>query len=138
MNVVVVGGGKVGSHLAKTLIADGHTVTLVEIEPDRCEVLAGRVSGAAIVCGDGDEPYILDEANARNANAIVAATGHDEDNLVVCLLGKMEYGVGLTVARINNPANEWLFTEAFGVDVPVSNTTMIVDALDRCVEKGCA
>ena len=81
---------------------------------------------------------MLDEASARNADAIVAVTGHDEDNLVVCLLGKLEYNVALTVARINNPANQWLFTESFGVDVPVSNTNMIVTALDECVGKACA
>jgi len=82
-----------------------------------------------VVCGDGDEPYVLDEANARSADAIVAATGHDEDNLVVCLLGKLEYNAPLTIARINNPANAWLFTERFGVDVPVSNTAIMAEVL---------
>ena len=67
----------------------------------------------------GGEP--LTEGRA----AVIAATGHDEDNLVVCLLGKYEYKVPLTLARINNPKNEWLFTERFGVDVPVSQTSMI-------------
>ena len=59
----------------------------------------------------------------------MAATGHDEDNLVVCLLGKLEYEAPLTVARINNPANAWLFTERFGVDVPVSNTAIMTEVL---------
>ena len=72
------------------------------------------------MCGDGDEPYVLEDADVAKADAIVAATGDDEDNLVVCLLGKYEYNVPLTIARINNPKNEWLFTEQFGVDVPVS------------------
>jgi trk system potassium uptake protein TrkA len=129
MFVVVVGGGKVGSHLSKTLAGDGHTVTLVEEDADRCESLAERLPGVTIVCGDGDEPYILDEANVRNADAVVAATGHDEDNLVVCLLGKIEYDVPLTVARINNPANDWLFGDAFGVDVKVSNTEIMTEVL---------
>lgn len=129
MFVVVVGGGKVGAHLAKTLTGDGHSVTLVEEDVERCELLEELVPGVTIVCGDGDEPYILDEANVRNADAIVAATGHDEDNLVVCLLGKMEYDVPLTVARINNPANDWLFSEAFGVDVRVSNTQIMTEVL---------
>jgi trk system potassium uptake protein TrkA len=129
MFVVVVGGGKVGSHLSKTLAGDGHKVTLVEEDVDRCEALAERLPGVTIVCGDGDEPYILDEANVRNADAVVAATGHDEDNLVVCLLGKIEYDVPLTVARINNPANDWLFGDAFGVDVKVSNTEIMTEVL---------
>jgi trk system potassium uptake protein TrkA len=129
MFAVIVGGGKVGSHLAMTLAEEDHQVTLVEVDQDRCAMLAELVEGVTVVCGDGDEPYVLDEANARMADAIVAATGHDEDNLVVCLLAKLEYNAPLTIARINNPANEWLFTERFGVDVPVSNTAIISEVL---------
>lgn len=131
MFTLVIGGGKVGAHLAKTLAADGHQVTLVELNPERCEQLDELVEGVTIICGDGDEPYVLDDANARNADAIVAATGDDEDNLVVCLLGKMEYEVPLTIARINNPANAWLFTSRFGVDVPVSNTEIMTEVLKK-------
>ncbi len=74
---------------------------------------------------------MLEDANARSADAIVAATGDDEDNLVVCLLGKYEYKVPLTIARINNAENEWLFTERFGVDVPVSNTAIMAEVLQH-------
>ena len=129
MYVLIVGGGKVGSHLAKTLAAEGHQVTIVEVDQERCAILEDLMEGVRIICGDGDEPYVLDEANARSADAIVAATGHDEDNLVVCLLGKLEYNVPLTIARINNPANAWLFTQRFGVDVPVSNTAIMAEVL---------
>ena len=129
MYVLIVGGGKVGSHLAKTLAAEGHQVTIVEVDQDRCAILEDLMEGVRIICGDGDEPYVLDEADARNADALVAATGHDEDNLVVALLGKMEYDSPLTVGRINNPSNAWLFTERFGVDVPVSNTAIMADVL---------
>jgi len=131
MFAVIVGGGKVGSHLAQTLAEDGHEVALVEVDPDRCELLDGFAPGVRVICGDGDEPYVLDDAEAQRADAIVAATGHDEDNLVVCLLGRLEYEVPLTVARINNPANAWLFTERFGVDVPVSNTSIMADVLKK-------
>jgi trk system potassium uptake protein TrkA len=130
MFAVIVGGGKVGSHLAGTLAEQGHEVAIVEIDPDRCEALQELASnGIRVICGDGDEPYVLDDANTRSADAVVAATGHDEDNLVVCLIGKLEYDVPLTVARINNPSNGWLFTERFGVDVPVSNTAIMADVL---------
>ncbi len=129
MFVLIVGGGKVGSHLAKTLAGEGHQVTIVEVDSDRCALLEELMEGVRVICGDGDEPYVLDEADARNADALVAATGHDEDNLVVSLLGKMEYDSALTVARINNPSNAWLFTERFGVDVPVSNTAIMADVL---------
>jgi trk system potassium uptake protein TrkA len=131
MQVLIVGGGKVGSHLAKTLSANGDTVTIVEVSEDRCARLEEILEGVTIICGDGDEPYVLDEANARTADALVAATGHDEDNLVVCLLGKAEYQSPLTIARINNHENAWLFTERFGVDVPVSNTAIMAEVLQH-------
>jgi trk system potassium uptake protein TrkA len=137
MFVVIVGGGKVGSHLAQTLGSEGNDVTLVEFRPEQCgrleEELGGLQDNVRLICGDGDEPYILEDANINNADAVVAATGDDEDNLVVCLLGKYEYKVPLTIARINNPKNEWLFTDQFGVDVSVSNTAMIVKLLDEKV-----
>lgn len=136
MDVVIVGGGKVGSHLGKLLSSKGHGVTVVEIEEARCTVLRETLSGVRIVCGDGDEPYILDEAELRNAHAVVAATGHDEDNLVVCLLAKLEYAVPLAIARINSPANEWLFTERFGVDVPVSSTNVMFSLIESEVSMG--
>jgi trk system potassium uptake protein len=131
MQVLIVGGGKVGSHLAKTLSANGDTVTIVEVMEERCERLREILENVTIICGDGDEPYVLDEANARSADALVAATGHDEDNLVVCLLGKAEYSAPLTIARINNADNAWLFTERFGVDVPVSNTAIMAEVLQH-------
>jgi len=135
MQVLIVGGGKVGSHLARTLAGEGHQVTLVEVDERKCATLEEVLDGVRVVCGDGDEPYVLDDADARTADAIVAATGHDEDNLVVSLLGKLEYDVPLTVARINNPSNAWLFTDRFGVDVPVSNTAIMADVL-RSVSLG--
>ena len=131
MQVLIVGGGKVGSHLAKTLSANGDTVTVVEVSEERCARLEELLDNVTIICGDGDEPYVLDEANARTADALVAATGHDEDNLVVCLLGKAEYQSPLTIARINNHENAWLFTERFGVDVPVSNTAIMAEVLQH-------
>jgi trk system potassium uptake protein len=135
MYVVIVGGGKVGSYVAKQLAEGGHRVAIVEQDEERCELLAEEMQhlGVKVVCGDGDEPYVLDGADVRAADAIVAATGHDEDNLVVTLLGRQEYKVPATIARINNPRNEWLFTEEFGVDMPVSSTKMIAELLDRCV-----
>lgn len=140
MFVVIVGGGKVGSHLAKMLAESGNRVALIEVNEDRVELLAEEMEalGVTLIMGDGDEPGVLDEADVRSADAIIAATGHDEDNLVVTLLGKNEYHVPVTIGRINNPRNAWLFTDQFGVDVYVSNTTMIAELLDQCVNgAGC-
>ena len=138
MYTVIVGGGKVGSHLAKMLAEQGHRVSLIEVLPARVDVLRDEMAAAGVnlVCGDGDEPSALEDVDVRTADALVAATGHDEDNLVVTLLGKNEYRVPFTIARINNPRNEWLFTEEFGVDMPVSNTQMMAELLDKCVMKG--
>jgi trk system potassium uptake protein len=137
MYIVIVGGGKVGSYLAQTLGKQGHDVTVVEFRPEQCTRLEGELQdNVTLICGDGDEPYILEDANVGRANAVVAATGDDEDNLVVCLLAKAEYKVPLTIGRINNPKNEWLFTDEFGVDVAVSNTTMIANLLEERVVSG--
>lgn len=137
MFVVIVGGGKVGSHLAKLLAARGGRVTLIEVNPERCALLSEEMdaAGVRLICGDGDEPSVLDDADARSAGIIVAATGHDEDNLVVTLLGKNEYKVPITLARVNNPQNEWLFTDEFGVDVPVCSTTVMVELLKQRVSQ---
>ena len=137
MNIVIVGGGKVGSHLARVLADHGAAVTLVEESAARVRLLDEemRAAGVRLVHGDGDEPSVLEDAGIRNADAVVAATGHDEDNLVVTLLGKHEYRVPLTIARTNNPRNEWLFNDRFGVDNHVSSTASIVDLLGCCVEE---
>jgi trk system potassium uptake protein TrkA len=129
MRVVIVGGGKVGSNLALMMGREGHDVTLVEIDRDKCTVLGENLSDVRVMCGDGDEPTVLEAADIRAADVVVAATGDDEDNLVVCLLAKAEYETGLTMARVSNPKNEWLFTPLFGVDVPVSQTSMIASLL---------
>lgn len=136
MYVVIVGGGKVGSYLARILKEANYEVTLVEQRREQCDKIAEETTGVDIVCGDGCEPYILDEARLSKADAVVAATGHDEDNLVICLLGKYEYETPHTIARINNPKNEWLFTSKFGVDIAVSNTHMIAKILQEEVSLG--
>lgn len=139
MRVLIVGGGKVGSHLAETLAAQNNEISLVEVDEERCALLKDELpKGVALTCGDGDEPLVLEEAGIRAVDAVVAATGHDEDNLVVTLLGKQEYDVPFTIARINNPRNEWLFTKEFGVDTAVLSTTIISDLLDKCFDAGCA
>jgi trk system potassium uptake protein len=135
MFAVIVGAGKVGSHLAKLLAEQGSKITLIEEDEKRFKLLAPEMeaAGVTLVHGDGDEPSVLEKADVRSADAIIAATGHDEDNLCVTLLGKSEYKVPLTIGRINNPRNEWLFTDEFGVDMPVSSTTMIADLLKGCL-----
>jgi trk system potassium uptake protein TrkA len=136
MYVVIVGGGKVGSYLARMLIESGYEVTLVEERKEQVTKIREDLPDANIITGDGCEPYVLDEARVLKADAVVAVTGHDEDNIVVCMLSKLEYEVPSTIARINNPKNEWLFRESFGVDIALSNTHMIAKLLQEEIALG--
>jgi trk system potassium uptake protein len=134
--VVIVGGGKVGSYLARMLTETGYEVTLVEERKEQCAKIREDQPDLNIVCGDGCEPDVMDQARMLKADAAVAVTGHDEDNIVVCMLAKHEYEVPQTIARINNPKNEWLFRDSFGVDVALSNTHMIAKLLQEEVALG--
>ncbi|MFA5866978.1 MAG: TrkA family potassium uptake protein [Actinomycetota bacterium] len=136
MYVVIVGGGKVGSYLAKMLTDTGYEVTLVEERKEQVVKIREDMPELNVILGDGCEPYILDESRVLKADAVVAVTGHDEDNIVVCMLAKLEYEVPNTIARINNPKNEWLFRESFGVDVALSNTHMIAKLLQEEIALG--
>lgn len=135
MFAVIVGGGKVGSFIAETLQAKNHRVTVVEQRPEAAERLK-KESSLNVVEGDGCEPYILEKAQTAKADVVVAATGHDEDNLVVCLLSKLEYEVPLTIGRINNPRNAWLFDKKRRVDVAVSSPHIIASLLEEEVSLG--
>ena len=123
MYIIVVGAGKVGYHLVKLLMAQGHEVMLIEKEKSKVAGLAGEL-GDSVIQGDGSAMEILTEAGANRADVIVAATGHDEDNLVICQLAKMMFFGPRTIARVNNP----LFEETFwnlGIDATVSATKLI-------------
>ncbi|MCO5228555.1 MAG: TrkA family potassium uptake protein [Thermomicrobiales bacterium] len=120
MYVIVVGAGKVGYYLAKTLLMEDHEVLLIERDVSKVEYYAERL-GAVVIRGDGAEASVLEQAGAVRADVVVAVTGEDEDNLVVCQVAKNRFKVGRTIARVNNPKNEQLF-RLLGVDVTVSQT----------------
>ena len=125
MNVVVVGGGNTGSHLAKILIDASHTVRVIEERPSILEKLGQEISQANILNGDGSSPVILEKAGIQKAQVLVAATGSDETNLVITSLGKFEFNVPRVIARINNPKNAWLFTADMGVDVALNQAEIL-------------
>lgn len=131
MDILIVGGGKVGSHLASILHANSHQVTLIE----RNEQIVGRLKlelrEVKIIHGDGCNPPTLSEAGIRRVQAVVATTGDDEDNLVIAKLAKYEYRVGRVIARINNPKNEWLFTKRMGVDIAVSHAALLASLIQE-------
>jgi len=129
MNVLIIGGGLTGSYLARELIADGQLVTVVEKRDSAAARLQQALPVLRVLVGDGDEPSMLEQAGIRSADVVVATTGEDEDNLVACLLARTEFGVPRTLARVNNPRNEWLFTPTMGVDVWVSQAHVMADLM---------
>lgn len=134
MYVIVVGAGKVGYHLAKTLVQEGHEVVLLEKDRKTAEALTDEL-GELIVHGDGCEIRTMSEIGMGRANVVVAVTGDDEDNLVICQMAKRKFGVPRTIARVNDPKNEELFKE-LGIDQTVSSTRIIFNLLEQQIETG--
>lgn len=134
MRVSIAGAGKVGKAIARELQHNGHEVLLIDKDPEIARV--GSVEGAHFLCADACEISALDEAQLQTCQVVVAATGDDKVNLVVSLLAKTEYGVPRVVARVNHPKNEWLFNEAWGVDVAVSTPQMLSALVEEAVTVG--
>ena len=136
MRIVVAGAGNIGRHLAHDLDERGHEVTVIEQDPTVLDRAQEDAPGVTFVLGDACEPWVLDKAETRSSDVMVAATGDDEDNLVISLLSKQEYGVPHVVARVNHPKNEWLFTETWGVDVPMSPPHVLTALVEEAVTVG--
>src|SRR5437879_745463 len=137
MKVVVAGAGNTGRHLALDLSARGHDVTLIEQETaPAARARHDLPETVRVVLGDACEPYVLEEAKLGQADVIVAATGDDEDNLVVSLLAKQEFAVPRVLARVNHPTNEWMFTEQWGVDAAVSPPHILTALVEEAVTVG--
>lgn len=138
MRVVVVGGGNVGTYIAGALHGSGHEVLVVEVDPARVARAkdTGEPEGVTWLLADGCEISELTLAEPATADVVVAVTGDDEDNLVISLLSKQEFGVPRVVARVNNPANRWLFNESWGVDVSVSTPHLLTALVEEAVTVG--
>ena len=134
MRVAIAGAGKVGRSIARELLANGHDVLLIDREADKSR--PDVVPGATVLQGDTCEIAVLDRADLASCQVLVAATGDDKANLVVSLLAKTEYGVPRVVARVNHPKNEWMFDEAWGVDVAVSTPRMLSALVEEAVSVG--
>jgi trk system potassium uptake protein TrkA len=134
MRVAIAGAGAVGRSIAGELLENGHEVLLVDKNPKSISV--ERVPTAEWLLADACEISALDEAALQRCNVVIAATGDDKVNLVVSLLAKTEYGVPRVVARVNNPKNEWLFNEAWGVDVAVSTPRLMSALVEEAVSVG--
>jgi len=119
MNILIAGAGNVGRYLAGILVEADHTVTLIERDPAQVE-RARQESGARVVGGDASEPSALEKAGIRGVDVVVAVTGDDEDNIVVCNLSKFEFEVPHVVGRVKNALNTWLYEPDIGIDFAVS------------------
>ena len=125
MFVIIVGGGRTGAQLARTLLAEGHQIVLVEERPQIIERLFQELPENTVVQGDGSSPTVLERAGIRQAQVLAAVTSEDEANLVIATLGRFEFGVPRIIARVNNPMNAWLFTPDMGVDVALNQADIL-------------
>ncbi|MFJ4678259.1 MULTISPECIES: TrkA family potassium uptake protein [Kitasatospora] len=134
MRVAIAGAGAVGRSIAGELLENGHEVLLIDKNPNSISV--ERVPLAEWLLADACEITSLDEAALQRCHVVIAATGDDKVNLVVSLLAKTEYGVPRVVARVNNPRNEWLYNESWGVDVAVSTPRLMSALVEEAVSVG--
>jgi trk system potassium uptake protein TrkA len=134
MRVAIAGAGAVGRSIAAELVAGDHQVMLIERLESQYE--PNTVEQAEWVLADACELSSLEDAGLQLCDVVIAATGDDKVNLVVSLLAKTVFAVRRVVARVNDPANEWLFNEAWGVDVAVSTPRMLAAMVEEAVSVG--
>jgi trk system potassium uptake protein TrkA len=132
--VLIVGGGKVGTYLSRALLAQDHEVIVIEMNPKKAQLMANLLETDVTMVGDGCDPLVMEQAGIKRADIVVADTGDDEDNLVVCLIAK-KHSNARCIARVNNPKNKLVF-ESIDRDNPItliSSTEVILDAINQHV-----
>mgnify|MGYP003430571942 FL=1 len=129
MYLIVVGAGKVGVNLTRELMAQGHEVTLIENRRSRYALVEQELEHN-IQYGDASELWVLDRAGIERADMVIAVTGDDEDNILICQVAKEKYGVGRIIARVNNPRNRQHF-DLLGIKPTVSATDLILRLLEH-------
>ncbi len=132
MKVIVIGAGKVGYYLAKTLKEHGHSPIVIEQNRETCSHISDSL-GIKCICGDGSTIECLEEADTSSAQSLVTVTGSDETNLITCQIAKKVFGIKKTVSRVNNPKNLSVM-KTLGVDIPISATDSIASQLEREVD----
>jgi trk system potassium uptake protein TrkA len=126
MKIIVVGGAKVVYFLCRTFISKGHQVVLIIGDPDEAAQLARQLK-ATVVLGDGSDPEVLAESGAESADALLAVTPNDEDNLVICQIATRRFGVSHTLALVDDPDNEEVFRQL--TNTTAFSTTRILASL---------
>ncbi len=130
--VLILGGGKLGYHLAKTLLESDHDIMMIENSRRRCEFISDSLN-IPVICGDGTRPEVLAKAKAGAFDVFVALTGKDEDNLIGCELAKKQFGIKRTVSRSNDPKNVAVM-KALGIDITLNSTKIIADMIDHEID----
>ncbi|MEY2765417.1 MAG: hypothetical protein RL552_322 [Actinomycetota bacterium] len=138
MKVIIAGGGSVGRFTAREMVAAGHTVTIVDNDRATLREYQSRAESNGIEWhfGDACDYAVLESVGIGGADVVASVTGDDEDNLVVSLLAKQEFGVPRVVARVNNPKNYWMFNEMWGVDIAVSTPHLITSLVQEATSVG--
>jgi trk system potassium uptake protein TrkA len=134
MFIIIVGGGKVGTYLARGLIKQEHEVVVIEKDARKAQLMTNLLERDLAIVGDGCDPNILLQAGVARADVVVADTGDDEDNLVVCIITKKN-SAARCIARVNNPKNKLIF-ESLDAERPVtviSSTELILEMIDERV-----
>jgi trk system potassium uptake protein TrkA len=128
--VLIAGGGKAGANVLRTLLRNGHEATLIEQDRDRFEVLEQEFEHQ-VMLGDATEIYVLEKAGVRRPpDLVLALTGDDEDNMVICQLAKEKYGVIKVIARVNDPRNQVHF-DLLGISPTVCATSSILGLVEH-------
>ena len=135
--IAIAGAGNVGTHVAQDLKAKGNDIVLIDQNKELVESLRPELD-VNWVPGDACELITLEQAVLSACDVMVAATGDDEDNLVISLLAKQEFAVPRVISRVNHPDNLWLFTETWGVDVAMSMPHLLASHVEEAVSVGDA
>ncbi len=130
MFIVVVGGGKLGTYVAKALLEEKHEVVVIEKDEKKASRLCQCLDCEIARVGDGCDPTVLEEAGVARADVVIADTGDDEDNLVICLVTKKKFSRPRTIARVNNPKNKQIFEE-LGIDSVISGTEIVLSIVQQ-------
>jgi len=136
MYVIVVGGGRTGSHLASLLLAQNHEVTVIEHRPSVLANLHQELPTEVILEGDGTDPQTLEAADIQRAQVLAAVSAEDSDNLVAASLARHHFKVPRIIGRINNPRNAWLFSPDFGVDVALNQSDVMAKLVEEEMSLG--
>ena len=134
MYFVIAGGGQVGFHLAKALLESSHEVMLLESDRRRAQVIEAEL-GSVVLNAPADEGRYQLEAGCQRADAVIAVTGEDPANLIICQLAKWKCNVPRVIARVNDPKNEIVF-KALGIDETISSTRVIMNVIEQELPSG--